>query len=369
MNLYNNIFGNKPPISAKEIEDYLSGKLSDKQMHNIELRAQSSNIDFDALEAYQQNPDALKNVSKLKTEMAKSVFKGSSYLKYFVITGIAASIGIFIFFYADIFNTTMDNKLAQSTTPKQETTDVTVLPTPKEQTGELFEEPQQQAQAEEKTIETTSTAIVSDNRQKEDIKPLEQKALVTINTKNGASDKAKLGFAYNTGIKYLARYKCVDYSLFERDNAEKKTDEDRGLEPEYANLEDKNYKKQSLNDDLNLSYFAYLEKAMFKYKKKKYSEAIAMYNTILKQYKGDLNAKFYKAMALYQLKKYEKAIVLYNQVIEDNINVFSQEAEYYKALSLLHTNKAEGEKLLQKIADNALFYSQKALIKLNQANE
>jgi len=365
MNLYNNIFGNKAPVSTKEIEDYLSGKLSDKEMHDIELRAQSSDIDFDALEAYQQNPNALNEVSKLKADMAKSVFKSASYLKYFVITGIAASIGVFIFFYTDIFNTKTNNQLAQDITIEK---NITELPTAaaEETSIDLFDETQQEAQAEEKSAETITTKTSDKDRQKQEIERLQTKDVVVISTIDSLANNAKLGFTYNTGIKFLARYKCVDYSLYERDNAKKKEEQVNGLDPEYANLEDKSFKKESLNNDLNLSYFAYLEKALYKYKKKKYSEAIAMYNTILSQYKNDLNAKFYKAMALYQLGKYEKAILLYNQVIENPVNIFNQEAEYYKALSLLHTNKAEGKNLLQKIADDALFYSQKALIKLSE---
>ena len=364
MNLYNNIFGNKTPISAKEMEDYISGNLSDKEMHDIELRAQSSDIDFDAFEAYQQNPEALKDVSTIKTNIPKSVFKATSYLKYFIITGIAASIGVFIFFYPDIF-TNQNNNIAQNAPANQNIEIKTSEKQQEQNSQELFEE-----NIDESPILTASAeeevSPKKNEREKTEIKPLEQKQAVTIDVLDSISGNAKLGFTYNAGIKYLARYKCVDYSLYDRDNANKKDEQVEGLDPEYANLEDKRYKKESLNDDLNLSYFSYLEKALYKYKKAKYTEAIAMYNTILSQYKDDLNAKFYKAMALYQLGKYEKAILFYNQVIENPVNVFDQEAEYYKALSLLHTNKAEGKKLLQKIVDDALFYSQKALIKLSE---
>jgi len=365
MNLYNNIFGNKAPISAKEIEDYISGKLSDKEMHDIELRAQSSDIDFDAFEAYQQNPEALKEISAIKTNIPKSIFKATSYLKYFIITGVAASIGIFILFYPDIFTNQRNNNIAQNA-PANQNIEIKTSEKQQEQSSEeLFEE-----NTDESPILTASAeeevSPKKNEREKTEIKRLEQKQAITIDVLDSIGGKAKLGFTYNAGIKYLARYKCVDYSLYDRNNANKKEEQVKGLDPEYANLEDKKYKKGSLNDDLNLSYFAYLEKALYKYKKAKYSEAIAMYNTILSQYKDDLNAKFYKAMALYQLGKYEKAILLYNQVIDDPVNVFDQEAEYYKALSLLHTNKAEGKKLLQRIANDALFYSQKALIKLSE---
>ncbi len=365
MNLYNKIFGNNNSVSVKEMEDYLSGKLNDKEMHDIELRAQSNDIDFDAFEAYQQNPKALKNISVIKTKVSKSVFKTTYYLKYFIIIAIIISISVLIFFYPNIFNTKNNNKIADNIITNQKNEIKTPNKQQKESSTELFEESAKENHTNITNAKKEQKQSKSNNTQTEII-PLEQKQAVTINVLDSISSNAKLGFTYNVGIKYLAKYKCIDYSLYNRNNTKKKNRQIKGLNPEYANLEDKKHKQQALNNNLNLSYFAYLEKALYKYKKTKYSEAIAMYNTILSQYKEDLNAKFYKAMALYQLGKYEKAILLYNQVIENSINVFDQEAEYYKALSLLHTNKTEAISLLQKIADDALFYAQKALIKLSE---
>ena len=108
-------------------------------------------------------------------------------------------------------------------------------------------------------------------------------------------------------------------------------------------------------------YNDFLDKGLFKFKKEKYSEAIVIFDEILKQYPNDINALFYNGLSFYKLKKYNKAIKYFNLVINDKINIFDQEAEWNKALCLLETNKAEGKKLLQKIADDAGFYSQKAM--------
>jgi len=113
-------------------------------------------------------------------------------------------------------------------------------------------------------------------------------------------------------------------------------------------------------------YNDFLDKALFKFKKEKYSEAIRIFDVIIKQYPDDINAIFYNGLSFYKLKKYNKAINYFDLVINDNINIFDQEAEWSKALCLLETNRSEGEKLLQKIVDEAGFYSQKAMILLNE---
>ncbi len=111
-------------------------------------------------------------------------------------------------------------------------------------------------------------------------------------------------------------------------------------------------------------YNDFLEKALFRFKNKKYVEAIRIFDVILKQYNNDINAIFYKALSFYKLKKYKNAIKYFDIVLNDNINVFDQEAEWNKALCLLKINRSEGEILLKKIVDNAGLYSQKAIILL-----
>ena len=371
MTLYNKIFGKKSSVSQEEIEKYISGDLSEKEKYEIELKAQSSDLDYDAIESFEKNPDKLNEFKKIKSDVSNKTFKSSIKLKYFIITGIAATITIFFIIYADIFNKKNNEILIAENTIVGQTSKPG-----KEKSKELFfeetEVKTQETKAEE--IDKTSNKELKSveenqikknyNTQIEKIKQKETEPMINIDSIN----TKKLIFAYNSPIKHLAHYKIVDYSFYKRENQMKK-ENNLGLDARFSNEKEKSRKETLSDKDLNLSYFSFLEKAMYKYDKKEYTNAIYMYNTILEQYPNDLNAFFYKGMSYYQLKKYEKSIKYLNKTIESEINIFHQEAEYYKALSLLHTNKKEGIKLLQKIADDALFYSQKAMIKLNETNE
>jgi tetratricopeptide (TPR) repeat protein len=390
MTLYNKIFGKKQSVSQEEIENYISANLSEKEKYEIELKAQSSDLDFDALEAFEQNPEKLIEFNNIKAQISTNFFKTTSNLRYFIITGIAATITIFFIFYADIFTTENNNKSMLATNSLTEEKENTIIQddsgiaqelfiedTPKEISGEKALEEFKSEDLDFSEAETgNSIDIVTKSSDKykngyydSSVIRLLQKEAETLSPIDDISKKDKIAFAYNSQIKYLIHYKIVDYSVFNREN---KSLEDRtiGLDARYSNDGDEIQETQTLVDkDLNLSYFTYLEKAILKYDKKEYTESISMFNTILEQYPNDLNAIFYKAMSYYQLEKYEKAIKYYNKSIESELNIFNQESEYYKALSLLHTNKDEGIKLLQIISNDALFYSQKAMIKLNEVNE
>ena len=373
MKLYNKIFGKKDSLSIKDIENYNSGSLSNEQMHDIEQRANSSNLDSDAFDAFSENPENLNELMKIKAEVSSDLFKSTSYLKYFIITGIAAVLTIFFVFYGDIFDTNENNNfIASNTLLADETVQSTENLEPKVQ-EEFFIDNTSTQNELEKTNEIsvdeqeTDDVIVKGNTQRvksEKIEYIQQKKMETI-TVDTTSINKKMPYVYNSNIKHIIHYKVVDYSLYKRENKNKVTPT-LGLDARYAN-QDVKTKTELLSDaDINVAYFLYLEKALYKYDNKEYSASIRMFNEILTQYPNDLNAFFYKGMAFYKLSKYEKSITNLDKVISNEINIFDQESEFYKAMSLMHTNKAEGIKLMQKIADDALFYSQKAMIELDK---
>ena len=368
MSLYNKIFGKKDSISIDDIEKYASGNLSEEQMYDIELRANSSNIDSDAFDAFTDNPENLNEIKNIKAEVSSNLFKSTSYIKYFIITGIAAVLTIFFVFYAEIFNTKDNNNfIASNTTLAEEIVEPSVNTESNVQQEFFINDVSIENDLDEQTPSNNiekEDIVTKDRTKSENIEHIKQKEMQTI-TVEPAINNNKILFAYNANIKHIIHYKIVDYSFYNRDNKSIKK-QDIGLDARFANQEDKAKEKQLSDEDLNIAYFSYLEKALNKYHKKEFSVSISMFNEILIQYPNDLNALFYKGMAFYKLKKYNKAIKNLDKVVINDINVFHQEAEYYKALSLLHTNKAEGLELLNKIADEALFYSQKAIIELSK---
>ena len=187
------------------------------------------------------------------------------------------------------------------------------------------------------------------------------------------AEKTTKTFIDNFPTMYLAdnSIKVANYSGTRLVKDEVKLDDARslGTSAKYANKKVAEAEKQADSEFMfeeEYFYNDFLDKGLFKFKKEKYAEAIRVFDVILKQYPDDINAKFYKALSFYKLEKYRKAIKYFDFVINDKINIFDQEAEWSKALCLLETNRSEGKKLLQKIVDDAGFYSQKAMILLGE---
>lgn len=141
-----------------------------------------------------------------------------------------------------------------------------------------------------------------------------------------------------------------------------------GVEPKYENQDSR--KKESaapaeFKEEEKIPYVNFLDNAMKKFKSTYYSAALADYEIILQQYPGDLNALFYGGLCNYHLKKYDKAILNLDQVINDKVDVFFEEAEWYKALSLADASrKDEAKTLLEKIEKSGGFYKKDAAKKL-----
>jgi hypothetical protein len=114
-------------------------------------------------------------------------------------------------------------------------------------------------------------------------------------------------------------------------------------------------------------YKDFLYEAMKKFAAKSYAAALADYQTILKQYPADMNALFYGGMCNYYLKANDQAISNFDKIIKDNADIFYEEAEWYKALTLIQSSKMdEAKKLLNKIANSQHYYQKEAAAKLSE---
>ncbi len=141
------------------------------------------------------------------------------------------------------------------------------------------------------------------------------------------------------------------------------------VEPKYENQDSRNKESaapaEALKKEEKIAYVNFLDNAMKKFKSPYYSAALADYEIILQQYPDDLNALFYGGLCNYHLKKYDKAITNLDQVINNSVDLFFEEAEWYKALSLINASKKdEAKALLEKIEKTGGFYKKDAEKKL-----
>jgi len=136
-------------------------------------------------------------------------------------------------------------------------------------------------------------------------------------------------------------------------------------------LEHKNDEVNAVNQDpivqtVKIPYLEFLKDAQLKYKKNQYKTSLKDYHRILKQYPQDVNALFYGGLCYYNLNKPNRAVQYFDNVINNSVNTFQQEGEFYKALSLLALNKfGQGNGLLQQIIEKGGYYTEQAKEQLN----
>lgn len=95
------------------------------------------------------------------------------------------------------------------------------------------------------------------------------------------------------------------------------------------------------------------ENAMVSYKTGAYTKAINDWQKLLKEQPGNDTLKYFVGSAYLANKNQEKAILYFDSVIETPNSVFKQEAQWYKALSLIYLGKKQDAILLLEQVEHA----------------
>lgn len=100
-----------------------------------------------------------------------------------------------------------------------------------------------------------------------------------------------------------------------------------------------------------------LEQGLLLFENDQYQESIGYFE----QLPTSVTAIYYSGVAHMEIGEYEVAEFKFDQVITDYLNVFYDQAQWYKALCLLKQNKNQNAKLiLQKIAESDSYYKNQA---------
>ena len=82
-----------------------------------------------------------------------------------------------------------------------------------------------------------------------------------------------------------------------------------------------------------------------------------------------MNAHFYGGLAYFNLNRQKKAASYLSVAQKHDLSVFDQEAQYYRALSLIKAKKISAARyVLKNIVDKDSFYSSQALELLGNLN-
>ncbi len=165
----------------------------------------------------------------------------------------------------------------------------------------------------------------------------------------------------NLPTTYMYDLKVVNYSGIYRNKIKKIIPDGGSIPPRFENRQSSSNTISVDENTTSVAYNDFLNDAMGKFSTNNFKEALQDYNTILQQYPDDLNAHFYGGLSYYNIGLNKKAIVFFDAVLENNAITFTQEALWYKALSLINAeNTKEAEVLLKKIIESKGFYASRA---------
>lgn len=340
-------------LSREDIRSY-QHTTDERVKHSIEKKALDDDFDTDALEGWSILP-----VTDLSMKKLDRRFRNKSISLPLSIGLLSLSMLILTFFYVSKKTETND-ELRQ---PKEnnliayERTDI-VLPESIEEMKELpqkeqiqiktiqrdFEVQKQQAEVKNETIETQTISNLP-------TKELEETQVIVRPIKETILGKEI----------YLSDLKVLDYRAYRsKPVIQTKQIELTGTpanqsEPGQSNEEEFTWK------NVDVPYIDYLEKSMEIFSRGNNKKALARFEEILKTYPDDINALFYAGLCYHNLKEFDKAIASFEKCDDSKYINFKEEAEWYKAKSVLASgNKEQARSLLLKIQNANGYYSAQA---------
>ncbi|MFP5471658.1 MAG: tetratricopeptide repeat protein [Bacteroidia bacterium] len=378
MSTHKNIFKQQAPISEQEMKDYLAGKLSKEHQREVELKLQSSPLSEEAIEGFSEHPDALANITRLKTKVNLRTER-LNYNKWnFKYTLAAASVvaitmlflgKYFIFDKAEI---TLSKPLVaenlskedEKNTSEQIQNEINAI-----EEAEILPEIDQITS--EQVADNTPITLHFEETQPAMAEAIEHELKQSLQMSSKKAESVRIAVPQeeeivksNMPTLYINGLLVIDYS--DKYTEPTSASDLSGTPAKYNSLSDTVHEKTTtLETEQQFDYMDYLSLSLNKYKQDKYKAALKNFLLILNQYPEDLNAKFYGGLCYYNINNPTKAMEFFDYILTHDYNTFYQEAQFYKALCLNRMGEyGKANLLLQKIvAQNGFFAEQaKALL-------
>lgn len=166
-------------------------------------------------------------------------------------------------------------------------------------------------------------------------------------------------------ITYIDNVKVIDYHL----NFFKQSSKSEPVKSTPSKFENRSKKsvaeaeEAKSGDEVNrkTSYLNLLTDPIVLFNKGRYESSLEQFSQILKINPGDQNASFYSGLCHFHLKDYSKALKLLKPIAANSLSPFYEEAEFYKARTLIASGKTdEGKQLLEQIVNKKGFYANQA---------
>lgn len=386
----NNIFEKTPCCSEQELRAYAAGTLEDNAVRRVEEHVAGCELCGEALDGFMMVPVSSTAVEDINTRIDTLTEVGPSetdkvnpYRSYWAAAAIAI---VAVSFFVVMSLQERDQMiLAENKVQPEESTEEITVGKPQfkgldaEAEKELEEAvplpPAEQLHIDELIIAEVADEPAEDDYEVEElvdavpdiaqIEAEEEPAMENMSSIDQADlamdeeefkydlDDSKVGNAHEL--------KLYDYS---DDYAQPIT----RMQPILGGTPITKSSKEEADDEIGgyekqeIPYREFLDNSLLKLKQGKWKIAIRDFATILAQYPSDVNAQFYSGFAYYNINKASQALNFFSQATSNPVPLFKEEAEWYKALTLIQLGEdADAKKLLEKIAANeAGFYSTRA---------
>ncbi len=350
-------------INLEQLRRYYSCEMSNSERHELEARALEDPFLKDAMDGFDDNPGSFDQFYKNhRTQLRPR--KG-----YNLTIAISALLSLFLIVALFTLNNKQEEKL------------VLTPPTPPIDSAETVD---LESEIEVISPRIDSMIIIPENEQIKTVDVInDQTQLKTLQPKKLNDEKINVPEIIQNDIEklepekenwnwytskgraiptaYVYGFKVVDYREIKRtkENVSYKRYELGGVA---ANQENETSTTELIEQEVELPYFSYLTKTMSFFNEQNFKASLNRHLIILEQYPEDLNALFYSGLAYYNLGKYDESIQFFSQIMTLDNEVFNQEAEWYRAKSLLQLDqKKEARTALEEIIMKGGFYVKDAI--------
>lgn len=332
-------------------------KLAKQNHYKFEKQAQQDDLSYLASRAFEQFNIKETEIDFLKQKIDKKINKGTTgnFQTIFISVLCGLLIGVSVFFVAfhknqnhqSVYQDLSEKQTQQSLNNNINATD-TLFP---ESKGTVIENRKEHFSSTEEVIEDVTIVEVPD------MLPAKTTALPIDGNEK---EELKLQFIPNAPVVFISGLKVTNYKIyyFKRNEAVDLS-LNTGVEAQYESAANIQQKEPHLSN----KYFAHkiIKTAMQLFNDKKIANCIEELNLLYNYNKDDANAQFYLGMCYFQTGKDVMAQNYFQQNLDNENNIFHQEAEFYQALCWLNSNQAEKAKTqLQIIVNNKGFYSTRA---------
>jgi len=382
------IFKNRGPISDEEMQAYLSGTLSEKEMHKIELKLSEDEFNEDALSGFEEvGVGAFGAFSEAKETIHTNISKSSGgwQMMHTLMLLVFASIGVAMLAPV-IFNTNENFQTPewydeQVKTKEYKKREVVIADLKNELDPENGIE-----EVEALTDEEIDVAIVLPVFEMISPKQIIEESPIVLDTASFIDEHSifdevqeiveevknrdtilnpvlmdELVYS-DVPLVYNFGFLMVNYSKIYTEDIEISKIVMTGTSAAQENADDQLNEAQTTEIlTQSIPYNEYIADAQELFSKSDFKSALKMYKVVLKKYPEDLNALFYSGLCYYNLGKYKHALKYFDVSQKHPFNTFKIDAQWYKAKTYYQWGKNQScQNVLEQIIELDNYYSEQA---------